>query len=275
MTLHILFTPSAAGDLRETLRHLGRDDRVICLFDCLSFGPINPPDPAARQKWIEDELGYTGWEEVTDKSEAFWTDALSSSERKIAWTSRRSAQEFAGFLEWLWRFGDGPLEVIDLTDVSVVSGMRDGVVTKPHPAVSVALLSTYQLLENGLLDRAVALTPTLRDRYRAQWRQLRIEDAPLRVLTPEGLASAPLTFFDPTLLSYATPAWQKMAMVVAKALSEFWDTGLIQTGDLVLAARVRALVESGDLEARGDLSEIRWCEVRLPPDGTPRQGILI
>jgi len=41
-TLHIVFNSSAAAGLRDALRQTGRDERVVSLFDCLSFGPINP-----------------------------------------------------------------------------------------------------------------------------------------------------------------------------------------------------------------------------------------
>lgn len=47
-TLHIVFDPSAAASLRDALRQAGRDERVVSLSDCLSFGPINPPDPGLR-----------------------------------------------------------------------------------------------------------------------------------------------------------------------------------------------------------------------------------
>ena len=44
-----------------------------------------------------------------------------------------------------------------------------------------------------------------------------------------------------------------------------WDDGIFQTGDLVLAARVGALVESGRLECRGQHPlEMHASEVRLP-----------
>jgi hypothetical protein len=263
MTLHIVFSPSAKGELRAALAEAGRDERVISLMDCLSFGPINSPDLAVREKWVEDELGV-GWQEVLAESMSFWTEARVAPDRKIVWTSRRSAQEYAGFLELVWRLGDEPCEVVDLTDVDVVTRLRDGGSTKPHPAISLAMLHKYQILKGGLLDRAEFLTPVLRAWYRDQWQQLRTENAPLRVVTPQGLASAPLTFFDSLLLSQATAEWQKMALIVGKALSDFWDTSVIQTGDLVLVARVRALVEAFRLEARGDLFEIQQCEVRLP-----------
>jgi hypothetical protein len=261
-TLHIVFNASAAGGLREALRQAGRDERVVSLFDCLSFGPINPPDPELRRKWVEEELDYTGWETIVGEATSFWPEALSISNRRIAWLSRRSAQEYAGFLEWLWRLGEEPIEVIDLTDVMVV-GNNNGL-TKPHLAISLGTLPPHEILENDLLDRAEILTAVIRAQYRELWGRLRTENAPLRILSEGELVSAPLSFFDPLLLSCATPEWQKAARVIGEALSDFWKTSVLQTGDLVLCARARALAGAGRLEFRGDLTNIQNSELRLP-----------
>src|SRR3954466_11039691 len=104
--LHIVFTPSGAGSLRQALASAGRDEQVISFFDDLSFGPIDPPDLPLRSKWVEEALGWTGWHDIAPKTEAFWREALSPGRRKVAWLSRRSAMEYTGFLEWLWRLGD-------------------------------------------------------------------------------------------------------------------------------------------------------------------------
>ena len=55
-------------------------------------------------------------------------------------------------------------------------------------------------------------------------------------------------------------------MVIGRLLMDFYDASLLQAGDLVLAARVRSLADAGHLESRGDLSDIRHIEVRLPRD---------
>lgn len=260
-TLHIVFNPSAAAGLREALRQAGRGERVVGLFDCLSFGPINPPDPELRRKWVEEELGYTGWEEVVGEATSFWSEALSIGNRRIAWLSRRSAQEYAGFLEWLWRLGEEPTEVVDLTDVMVAG--NDNGTTKPHLAMSLGLLPPHKILESDLLDRTEKLTPVLRVQYRELWGRLKAENAPLRTLSEGELASAPLSVFDRLLLSCATPEWQKAATAVGHAL---WESSTIslQTADLVLCARARALAGAGLLESRGDLSDIQNSELRLP-----------
>ncbi|MGO9359798.1 MAG: DUF1835 domain-containing protein [Xanthobacteraceae bacterium] len=58
--LHVVFTAAGAESLRAALKTEGRKERVVCLLDDLSFGPINPPDPDVRKTWVETELGFTG-----------------------------------------------------------------------------------------------------------------------------------------------------------------------------------------------------------------------
>jgi hypothetical protein len=261
--LHVLFNPSAAGLLRRALSESGRTDRVVSSFDNFSFGPIHRPDGDLRTKWVEEKLGYTEWEDIIAGTADFWKEALTPG-RKIAWMSRRTALEYAGFLEWLWRLGDQPCDVIDLTDVTVVGRGQDGRPTPPRLALSLALLPVDQILDNRLIDRAQALAPEARQQYRETWSRLRAENAALRVLNADGLVSAPISYFDPLLLSCATGRWQKAARVVGEALVKELADALLQSGDLLLFARVRALVETGFLETRGDLFEIRRFEVRLP-----------
>jgi len=256
--LHIVFSPSAAGCLRQARRDAGREDHVTCHFDNLALGPINPPDPQTRLHWMEEELRYTGWEWVSAEEEAFWKAALVEDVRRIAWISRRSATEYCGFLEWLWRLGDLPCEVIDFTDMPV-AGSR-------HRAFSLFLLYPEEIIDNGVWDRAQPLDAAARERYHGHWWQLRAENAPLRVVDAKGLRSAPITFFDQQLLSFAKAWWQKPARIIGETMAEFHGPPTepyYQAGDWLLAARVIALVEAGVLEGRGDLWNIQQSEVRL------------
>ena len=264
-TLHVVFTPSGAGSLRPALTSAGRDDQVIALFDNLSFGPINPADLSSRAKWIENELGWTEWDNMNSKSEQFWHQALSPDHRKVAWLSRRSAMEFAGFLEWLWRLGDQPCEVIDLTEVKVSRRPELGPPTSATLAISVAMLTPKQIRDNQLFDQAKALSAEARSAHQDLWRQLRAENAPLRVLKGNTLASAPISFFDSLLMSHVTDDWQKVARVIGHALGSQMDDCIFQTGDLVLASRVDALVQAGRLELQGESAlEMQASKVRLP-----------
>ena len=65
------------------------------------------------------------------------------------------------------------------------------------------------------------------------------------------LVSAPISTFDRRLISYATNDWQRQPQLVGMALASQMDDDLIQAGDIFLAARIDAIVESGGLEIQG------------------------
>ena len=259
--LHILFSPTAAGCLRQALRDAGRKDRVACYVENLALGPINPPDLQMRQHWMEEELRCKDLSELeTAEADAFWKAALAEDVRRVAWVSRRSAPEYCGFLEWLSRLGDLSCEVVDLTDMPVGSHRR---------AFTLALLSPEEIAANAVWGRAEALDATARSHYHSLWRRLRVENAPLRVVDAGGLRSAPITFFDQQLLSYANASWQKPARIIYYTMADWAfpptepQEPYFQAGDAILAARISALVELGVLEARGNPMNIRQSEVRL------------
>ncbi len=82
--VHVVFNMSAAKDLRDALRKVGRADEVAAFPDNLSYGPINPPDPESRVKWREEELQrILGG--LPPLLETFWAAALASGPRRVAW----------------------------------------------------------------------------------------------------------------------------------------------------------------------------------------------
>jgi Protein of unknown function/Domain of unknown function (DUF1835) len=214
--VHVVFTPSGAACLCSALKGAGRDDEVVAFFDNLSFGPIDSPD-ASRAEWVENELGWTGWDEVASRSEPFWREALSSDHRKVAWLSRRSTMEYANFLEWLWRLGNAPSEVVDLTDVMISSRQEPGPSRRPRLAISLAMLPDDVIAREKLWDLAAPLQTGMRTSCLDLWRQLRDENAPLRIIDGGTLKSAPITFFDSLLMSHATDDWQKVTMIIGRA----------------------------------------------------------
>jgi hypothetical protein len=249
----------AAESLAIAIRQDGRDDRVVCQQDNLAVGPIDPPKPQVRFAWMKSELPHAYAEDFRDDA-PFWKEALREDVRKVAWLSRRSAPEYCGFLEWLLRLGGQPCEVADLTDIRV--GKR-----RPF---SLSQLDPEEIVDDGLLDRTRHLDAVARERHLGTWRQLRHENAPLRVVGPDGIQSAQLSYFDAQLLSHAKPSWQKPARIIGEVICEWVAPELephepyFQAGDGVLAARILVLVEQGLLEGRGNLLDIRASEVRLP-----------
>ena len=73
-------------------------------------------------------------------------------------------------------------------------------------------------------------------------------------------SDAPL---DELILSVVKPNWQKVAMVLGKALRLSESRGL-ETSYAALASRISVLCVDGRLESQGNLSKWRYSEVRLP-----------
>jgi hypothetical protein len=263
--LHFVFTASGAGCLVQALRKAGRDDQVIAPSDDLSFGPINPCDASSRAKWVERELGEKDWNRPPTSSERVWDEARFPDNRKVAWLTRRSAKEYAGFLDWLWRLGDAPCDVVDLSEVMVTYFPEHGPPAPARLAVSLGMLHHDTIRNNNLWDLAEPLQINARGRYRDLWRQLRIENAPLRVIDGDELVSAPLSFFDSLLMSCVTDNWQKVTRIVGNAMTSGMDDDIRLVDDMVLRARIGALAEAGRLEIRGKSAlEMFDSEVRLP-----------
>ena len=76
-----------------------------------------------------------------------------------------------------------------------------------------------------------------------------------------GMTAASDEEIDELILRLARPRWQKMAMVIAKALVEF-EANRIDASEHAIADRVRALVEAGRLTVQGNVSCWRRSEVR-------------
>ncbi len=71
---------------------------------------------------------------------------------------------------------------------------------------------------------------------------------------------------DELILSFCKERWQKVAMVFGKTMQVLEDRGIQINGGIAnaLDARVELLVGSGRLEAKGDIRQWRYSEVRLP-----------
>lgn len=239
--LHVTFNDSASGSLRLALAEAGRNDHVITCLDDFSFGPINPDDPETRARWMETELSICG-ERFRGRSDEVVTLALSTADPPIAWISRESAGTMAAFMWWLSHMESKEVLLLQAPNFSTLmpASIRE------------------------FFGREARLSDEDRSIYLARWTKLKSENSPFRVLTNTfDLVSAPIDYFDGSLLKHVTSDWRKMAYIVASALAYQWETGLHQSGDIVLAARLRALAEMKVIEGRGELGDIRHGEVRL------------
>lgn len=64
---------------------------------------------------------------------------------------------------------------------------------------------------------------------------------------------------DALLLTHAKTSWQKVAMIIGKAMGDSKSLDSDRAGE-----RLAALVADGRLESAGDIGNWRFSEVRLP-----------
>jgi hypothetical protein len=264
ITAHFVFTLSGGGCLVRALRSARRDDQVVVTSHGFNVGPIDPSDPSARAEWLENELGRIDPKDAA-RSERSWDETRFPGHRKVAWLTRRSAVEYAGFLDWLWHRGDTPCDLVDLGKAKISYPGEHGLTPPWALPTSIALLAPDTIARNRLWDLAEPLQTAERLQYRELWGQLLSENAPLRVLNGDKLVSAPISFFDKMLMSLVTEHWQKVVRIISTAMADEMEDGIIQSEDTFLSARLDALARDGRLEIRGGSArDMHVSEVRLP-----------
>ncbi|NRP88390.1 hypothetical protein GFPCMMHI_04310 [Ensifer adhaerens] len=255
-TLHITPGHSAAGSLREALRLAGRDDDVLPFEDDLTCGPIDS-DAAARAAWWRPF--YEGVAE--EHFLKFWRHIDKTKDRLVVWFGRHCAQELAFRLAWAFHMNNRTYDIIDVTDLRLPGRQRDGVAPATYSPRAVSLIRAENLAT--VLDNAQPILPEHDLANRNEWKRLMGENAPFRIVTSTGLSSAPLDYFDRSLLEQASPEWQRMARVVGDTMSLYVDP-YYQVGDVMLHARLIALVNEGKLVAEGDPWNMQTCRIQLP-----------
>jgi hypothetical protein len=123
-----------------------------------------------------------------------------------------------------------------------------------HTSVIVGILSQLRaplVLQYPELDMALPEGPL----------DTELDDEELQAVG--ALSESQVALIDGVLLADCASTWRKVARIVGTALTKGPEE-LAEVPVGFFARRVRALVESGKLEAKGDLNYMRFSEVRLP-----------
>lgn len=252
MRVHVTSHQSGAGSLGFALRALGIDEPVVAQVDDLSVGPIDSGDFDQRSRWAIDELHHE--DDIGDTLRYFWEQlARYSAHEIVVWMSRRSSTEYCGMLSLLPRVDGRLVRIVDVADVEFVGS--DGT---PRPDVSQAFssVSDARIVQANLYERAAPISDILRARYKAEWTRLRAENGMVRVLSPNGVISAGVDYFDETILSCVTNEWQRILLVLAKSLSKL-SSGFYRqcSDDRFVVARILDLINDGVLEGQREDEE--------------------
>jgi len=200
------------------------------------------------------------WETEAAPLRAFWERVAATDDRLVVWFGRHSALEQAFFLAWADRLGERAYSIIDVTGLRLPFNRPDGSQALSRPTPAVSIMPPDQL--RSLLGTERQVAPQETEEARGQWRRLKSENAPFRVVTPAGLVSASVDHFDSLLIERATTDWRKVARVIGDTMG-FNSEPYLQTGDIMLLARVIALIDEGKFVAEGDPWDMHSCRVRL------------
>ena len=255
--LHVAPGDPAGGNLREALRLAGSQQDVLSFTDDLSHGPIAWGTSRERAAW----WAHVHEPRLEDDLEAFWLRLETANRRLVVWFGRHCSSELAFFLALADRLGDRSYDIVDVTNLQWTFTRPDGTSAATQPAGAVGIVATDQLVAQ--IETARPISPQEAGDARRLWQHLRSQNAPFRVVTPTGLASAPVDHFDASILEQAAREWRSSAYVIGSTMAHNCEP-YMQVGDIMLLARLAALVEEGKLLADGDPWDMRACRVRLP-----------
>ncbi len=273
-TVHITFTESVGGSLRQALRNK-TDEIVLALPDDLSLGPISPYDPKLRKEYfeylfaeIEDEEDYRTLpeenEEFWGEVGAFWKQVSETEAEKIVWFTRRSVFEYTGFLELLSREKNpSELLVVDLTeglDVVHENGKTERIVP-----ISLGELRPEWLLSGK--NKARRLTEEELAYYLGRWEELKKDNLPLRTLWRGQLYAENPDLYDKLILESVPETWTSAVRVVGEMLGKLSEEYNL-AGDMFLYSRLLELAKAGLVETEGERRTMRSLKVRKIPESS-------
>lgn len=237
--------------MRAAIEMAGSPDTYLAFPDSLNWGPIAPDGPAARAAW------WSNWydeAEVLERSSVFWA-RLDAAEHPVIWFSRNSADELSLFHACAARLEHRAFSIIEIKRPPPAAGQTNAPIPRVgtrQPAQLAALFPSTRPIGDDERQAAVA-----------RWRDLQAQNAPFRIVSADGLVSAPIDYFDAQLLSRigAEPRWAKAVVLEAMLLG---NPDYLQAGDVMLLARLQDLADHGDITLQGDANELWSAKVSRP-----------
>lgn len=264
--IHIVFGPGSRGTLRVSGVVPENSAEIVCMYDVLTYGPLLDIPPSAaeiqeRKEWLSKMWPIDCYDEpdqnIVDRDTTI-IQSLAGREtgRIFFWTGRRAGEILGTARLFTLLAGYGrEIYIADFPNVAV--SRWDGAIIYPD---SLSMTAPEQVGEIARRFRRVGEEEL--PRWSDIWREALSDGAMLRILDEEGqISGVDISWFDRFLESRCTDEFQKAARIIGMVLTyDMWG----DVGDGYLNWRLKALVESGRLQARGLLNQIRDYEVRLP-----------
>ena len=241
------------GVVEETLRRLGRNETVLGMREGLAAGPLHDVDSgaASRVEWWTRILGEVEPGAPTFDDSDLWAHVRVASEPVVLWHGPHPGERLF-VLRACWHLRDQADRVHE-----VALPVRASRHVPPFYGAVGIVGPDSTTKEWGRLSIVADVAARAR-----RWEELRDQPGDgIRVLQGDDLVQLPVTAFDADLVKACSDGkWSPSLTVVARVLADN------PTSDSLLTWRVRELLRTGALEARGDLNRLGLpTEVRPVP----------
>ena len=263
--IHIVFGDSAMGGLRQALNILNPENRgrILSAGDLFSAGPLGGPDEEEglrrrREWWLRlcrDIGADRGTEDYFLSQPGLLAASLAEVRREdevCIWYGSNASDQ-TGLRYIINRLeGESPdVFLLNVSDFQVPDS--SGRLYRPRSAGE---CSPERLAE--LAGSFSVLSDHEARELREEWKSLSRREDVLRNWKDGELREADETYFDEMLSGAAGEDFLMAARIVGTVMGR--SDQLVS--DLYLEWRLRKLIDTGRLEARGDMSALRFYEVR-------------
>jgi Protein of unknown function/Domain of unknown function (DUF1835) len=241
--IHVLFSSSAAGTLRQLLRSRDIREKVVDLTEWLDTGWISSDCIEDRINWFQERPPWkNNWDWAADCGHRF-LEAVNADDARLIWLAPRSAQEQSGFFWYLHQTRMPPSRMI-IADYPLRNAWRG------EPPLSLG-----ELAQDSMAQLLGECPRVAWDAVRfpiERWRTLMDDGAVLRVIENGELKSARADHYDDAILRWCPAQWTKWIRVIGDTMGHAGQDGYV-IDDLFLRWRLQELISAGPIECEGEL----------------------
>jgi hypothetical protein len=265
--LHIVFQAADEPALRKSFElDESLDGEVIQIKDDFAVGPLGEVYAeeaiAQRKQWWRDVLAGGDYDGTVDNGTvddqaavASIKERLDSDEKLQVWIW--AAQNKHDVCSYYWlssQLADyqGRIFILYLNNLPFIN--EKGALFYP---TTLAQIPAREFVKAKKLARPI--TPSEFEVDGDEWKKYCLAEGSVRLL--EGgkkLRSVPDSFYDELLITIASKEWMRASKVINNFLNQSKET----TGDAYLLWRLKQLINSGTLEARGEVRNMKDFEIK-------------
>jgi Protein of unknown function/Domain of unknown function (DUF1835) len=266
--IHVVFQQADVPALQKSfeLDESMRGD-IMEIKDDFAVGPIkdiyNPEVVEARRQWWREILAGGDYDGIADdghvddqKTVQELIDKLEATPEEIVWIwAAQNKHDVSGYywlISQLKKF-QGRIFLLYLNNLPFIN--EKGNIFYPENLFNIP---PREFVKANKLSRPVTLSEFEIDPD--EWTRLQTEDKGVRIL--EGgkkLVQYDYDFFDAELKKFISADWQK----ASKLIHTYLHKATHKTGDAFLLWRLKGLIQSGDIEAQGEIRNMKDFEVKL------------